>query len=272
MKLGPSRLRLVAAVVPGVGWDCFSDWLDLKHSGAVHVRQFGYDQITLEVDGLSGSAHNARQIREAILRTTSGSEAARLVLIGYSKGAPDILEALVAYPEIRKRVAAVVSVAGAIGGSPLANGAEQSQLGLLQHWPGARCRPGDGGAVESLRPGTRQAWLAQHPLPPGVPYYSLVTFPQPERISSVLKSSYKKLSQVDARNDSQVLFYDQVIPGSALIGYLNADHWALVVPIARAHPWLGSTFVNHNDFPREALLEAVLRMVEEDLAAAGRSS
>jgi hypothetical protein len=105
-----------------------------------------------------------------------------------------------------------------------------------------------------------------------LPYYSLVTFPQPERISSVLKSSYKKLSRVDARNDSQVLFYDQVIPGSALIGYLNADHWALVVPIARAHPWLGSTFVNHNDFPREALLEAVLRMVEEDLAAAGRSS
>ncbi len=267
VKLGPSRLRLVAAVVPGVGWDCFSDWLDLKHSGAMHVRPFGYDQITLTVDGLSSSANNARQIRDAILRTTIGSAEARLVLIGYSKGAPDILEALVSYPEIRKRVAAVVSVAGAVGGSPLANDAEQSQLALLQHWPGSHCSPGDGGAVASLRPGIRQAWLAQHPLPPGVPYYSLATFPQPERISSVLKSSYKKLSRVDARNDSQVLFYDQVIPGSALLGYLNADHWALAVPIARSHPALGSTLVDHNDFPREALLEAVLRMVEEDLAA-----
>ncbi len=267
VRLGPSRLRLVAAVVPGVGWDCFSDWLDLKHSGAMHVRPFGYDQITLTVDGLSSSANNARQIRDAILRTTIGSAEGRLVLIGYSKGAPDILEALVSYPEIRKRVAAVVSVAGAIGGSPLANDAEQSQLALLQHWPGARCLPGDGGAVASLRPGIRKTWLAQHPLPPGVPYYSLVTFPQPERISSVLKSSYRKLSRVDARNDSQVLFYDQVIPGSALLGYLNADHWALAVPIARSHPLLGSTLVNHNDFPREALLEAVLRMVEEDLAA-----
>lgn len=49
--------------------------------------------------------------------------------------------------------------------------------------------------------------------------------------------------------------------------YLNADHWALAVPMARSHPALGSTLVNHNDFPREALLEAVLRMVEEDLAA-----
>ena len=60
--------------------------------------------------------------------------------------------------------------------------------------------------------------------------------------------------------------------GSALLGYLNADHWALAVPIARAHRWLGSTLIDQNDFPREALLEAVLRMVEEDQAAAGRPS
>jgi hypothetical protein len=272
VALGPSRRRLIAAVVPGVGWDCFSGWLDPKHSAAAHVRQFGYDQITLKVDGLSSSANNARQIRDSIMQAAFKGDEPRLVLIGYSKGAPDILEALVSHPEIQGRIAAVASVAGAIGGSPLANDADQSQLALLQHWPGARCRPGDGGAVESLRPETRKAWLAQHTLPRGMPYYSLVTFPQPERISAVLKPSYKKLSRVDARNDSQVLFYDQLIPGSTLIGYLNADHWALAVPVARSHPVLGSTFVNHNNFPREALLEAVLRMVEEDLAAHGKRS
>jgi hypothetical protein len=71
---------------------------------------------------------------------------------------------------------------------------------------------------------------------------------------------------VDARNDSQVLFYDQVIPGSALIAYINADHWALSVPVARTHPTIGSIFVDQNDYPREVLLEAVLRFVEEELA------
>jgi len=76
---------------------------------------------------------------------------------------------------------------------------------------------------------------------------------------------------VDARNDSQVLFYDQVIPGSVLVGYVNADHWALTLPIARSHAALGATFVDHNDFPREALLEAVLRFVEEDLAVGGQA-
>ena len=193
----------------------------------------------------------------------------RLVLVGYSKGAPDILEAVVAYPEIRARVAAVVSAAGAIGGSALANDAEQYQADLLRYFPGSTCKSGDGGAVESLRPATRKAWLAQHPLPRELRYYSLVTLPQPERISSILTSSYDKLARIDGRNDSQVIFYDQVVPGSALVGYVNADHWALAVPIARTHTTLGALFVTRNDYPREALMEALLRFVEEDLASAG---
>ena len=70
------------------------------------------------------------------------------------------LEALVAFPELRSRVAAVVTAAGAVGGSALANEAEQYQANLLRHFPKATCGAGDGGAVESLRPGTRKAWLA----------------------------------------------------------------------------------------------------------------
>src|SRR5262249_24265005 len=108
VELGPSRRRLIAAFVPGVGWDCFSDWLELQGSVAAHVRQFGYDQITLKVDSLSGSANNARQIRDAIMQMELEGTAPRLVLIGYSKGAPDILEAVVSYPEIRQRGAPLV--------------------------------------------------------------------------------------------------------------------------------------------------------------------
>jgi pimeloyl-ACP methyl ester carboxylesterase len=197
-----------------------------------------------------------------------GSGAPRIVLIGYSKGAPDVLEAIVRYPEIRGRVAAVISAAGAVGGSPLANDAEQYQADLLQYFPGATCEAGDGGAVESLRPATRKAWLAaNNPLPAGPRYYSLVTYPQPERISKILQSSYDKIARLDGRNDSQMIFYDQVIPGSTLLGFVNADHWALVLPIARTHATVSELFVTQNAYPREALLEAVLRFVEEDLAS-----
>ena len=226
--------------------------------------------VVLKVDGLSSSANNARQIRDAIMAMQAEAGAPRLVLIGYSKGAPDILEAVVAYPEIRPHVAAVVSIAGTIGGSALANDAEQYQADLLRHFPGATCTSGDAGAVNSLRPATRQEWLAKNPLPRELRYYSLVTFPRPDRISAILKSSYDKLSRVDARNDSQMIFYDQVIPGSTLVGYLNADHWALAVPIARTHSTVSSLFVTQNAYPREALLEALLRFVEEDLTALSR--
>jgi hypothetical protein len=160
VELGPSRRRLIAALVPGVGWDCFADWLELQGSVTTHVRQFGYDQITLTVDGLSAPR------RCAVL----------------------------------------------LGGDVSATRA---------HFPGALGR-------------------------------------------------LHKLSRVDARNDSQVLFYNQVIPGSTLVGYLNADHWALAVPVSRSHPWLGSTLLNHNGYPREALLEALLRFVEWDLTTRGR--
>ena len=138
---------------------------------------------------------------------------------------------------------------------------------MFRLFPGATCDAGDGGAIADLRPAVRRAWLAQNPLPAGLLYYSLVTFPQPERISSILGSSYDKLSRIDGRNDSQLIFYDQVMPGAALAGYINADHLAIAMPIARTHSTVSSMFVTQNAYPREALAEAILRLVEEDLAA-----
>ncbi len=268
VNLEASNRNLVYAVVPGVGWDCFEDWLDPVTTGPEHLRTLGYDAVWLDVDGLSSSENNARQIRDAIMAMPRTDK--HLVLVGYSKGAPDILEAVVRYPEIHDRVVAVVSAAGAVGGSPLANDAKQSDLNLLQHFPESTCTAGDGGGLDSLKPATRKAWLAENTLPDDIRYYSLSTFPDPERISSILGSSYRKLGKVDARNDSQVIFYDQFIPGSTLVAYINADHWALAVPIARSHSTIGSLFVDKNDYPREALYESLLRFIEEDLQETGK--
>jgi hypothetical protein len=270
VDLGPSQRHLIGAVVAGIGYECFEQWLEPPGTVTKHVRQFGYDMLQIKVDALSSSAHNARQIRDAIMAMSPATNPARLVLIGYSKGAPDILEALVEYPEIRNRIAAVVSTAGAVGGSALANDAEQYQADLLRYFPGATCSSGDGGAVNSLRPAIRQAWLAQNPLPRELRYYSLVTFPQPDHISSILKSSHDKLASIDVRNDSQLIFYDEIVPGSTLMVYLNTDHWVVAVPIARSHPAIGAFFVTQNAYPREALAEPILRFVEEDLAESGQ--
>lgn len=265
VDLGGSHRHLVAALVAGVGYSCIVRWLDPPATGVAQLRKHNYDFLSLEVDALSGIEINARQIRDAIMARPEESGPPRLVLIGYSKGAPDILEAVVRYPEIQSRVAAVLSAGGAVGGSVLANDAQQWQANLFRYWPGARCDEGDGGAVESLRPEVRQAWLERNPLPTEMPFYSLVTLPTPERVSQIVKPTYKKLGRIDWRNDSQLIYSEQIIPGSMLLGFINADHWALAVPVNRSHPTIASTFADKNDYPREAMLEAALRFIEEDL-------
>ncbi|HEX7072355.1 MAG TPA: hypothetical protein VF190_16190 [Rhodothermales bacterium] len=266
VALAGARSQWLLGIVPGLGWSCFAHWLDLNNSVPRHIEQFGYQAELVPVGALASTADNARDIRDWVLRLPPEQAARKLVLIGYSKGAPDILQALVTYPELVERVSAVVSIAGAIGGSPLANNAEQSRANLLTHIPGAECEEViDRGAVDDLRSVVRQQWLAENSLSESLRYYSIVTYPDPTRISAGLKGSYRKISKVDARNDSQMIFYDQIIPGSSLLAYLNADHWAVAVPIARSHELIGSTFVNKNEYPREALIEALMRYLDEAL-------
>jgi hypothetical protein len=265
-ELGESKAGLTAVVVPGIGYSCIAEWLKPDDSMRDHLRRSGFKFRIIEVDALSGTGTNARQIRDQIMAMPEEPAGARLVLIGYSKGAPDILDAIVSYPEMRSRITAVVSLAGAVGGSPLADDADERAAQLFRHFPGAECDGGDRHAVEALRPDVRKRWLAEHPLPADMRYYSVVTLPDPDRVSGILKPSYRKLRKLDARNDGQVIAADQILPTGKLLAYLNADHWAVALPISRSHPIVGTLLVTDNDYPREALFEAILRFIEDDIA------
>ena len=144
VNLGMANLKLVYAVVPGVGWECIENWMNYQNEFYEHVGQFAYDSHIFKVDGLSGTENNARQIRDAILQHADEIELRSLVLVGYSKGAPDILTAIVGYPELAARVDAVVSLAGAVGGSPLSVDATQAQANMLTMVPGSQCEEEDG--------------------------------------------------------------------------------------------------------------------------------
>ena len=155
-------------------------------------------------------------------------------------------------------IAAVVSVAGAVGGSPMAEKTGQSTLELLRHWPRAECGKGDRGAMESLRPAVREAWLEANPLPDELPYYSLLTCPEPDRISKVLKSSYKKLAKIDARNDGQIIYRDALIPNSTLLALARVDHLAVALPIDSDDGLLVNQAFSRNEYPRSELFKALL--------------
>jgi len=147
VQMGESHRKSLALIVPGVGWECIETWLKLDDSVSSLMESFGFQTELVKVDGLSGVDNNARQIRDFIADLPAEFNDYKVLLIGYSKGAPDILEAIVQYPELKDRVVAVISAAGAIGGSPLANAADQKDLNIIRRFPGADCSKGDGGAV-----------------------------------------------------------------------------------------------------------------------------
>jgi hypothetical protein len=268
VPIAPSGSGLRALMVPGLGYSCVKAWLDHDNSAPRHIARMGFEAELVEVAGIASSESNARLIAETIENMAPDVREQPLVLIGYSKGAPDILEFLVRYPDLALHIAAVVSYAGAIRGSPLAEDAADWQLKMLTHVPGAECETDDTTALQSLLPERRIRWLEENELPGHIRYYSIVSFPDPDRISRGLRFSYRKLSELhDARNDSQLIFRDQLIPGSTVLAFFNADHWAMSVPVARQHRFAEFLFVDENDFPREIAFEAVMRYIEEDLGA-----
>ena len=271
VSLGVSSAGLMGKMVPGLAYSCIKPWLHHDNSAPNHVATLGYETGFIQVEGIASSETNATLIADYIASLGPEHTERPLILFGYSKGVPDIFAFLAAYPELTAQVAAVVSYAGAVWGSPLADTANEKQLRWLTYIPGAECEKQDSKALETLSPANRKAWFADNTLPEHIRYYSVVAFPDPENISNGLQRFHRKLGELkDGRNDSQVVFYDQVIPGSTILGFFNADHWAMSVPIARQHEITQAVFADQNDFPREIALEAILRYIEEDLEKAGK--
>ena len=221
-------LRIV--IVPGLLNECVSNLVNVFEISSDPLRRKGYRVDTVNVGGRWGSGRNARQIAD-YLRRSPLRDGERLLLIGHSKGTVDILRFLVDFPEMAEGVTAVASVAGAVNGSPLADW----PAARLKFWsslvPEGWCDPGDEGAVDSLRRSARLEWLSENALPESVQYFSLVAFTQREQVAWPLVSGYDLLSYIDPRNDGQLLFFDQVIPGATLLGYANADHWSVALPV-----------------------------------------
>ncbi len=187
-------------------------------------------------------------------------------MFAYSKGLPDVLDLLVRHPPARQRIAAVVSYAGAVNGSPLADELRGMYDAFVTRLPAGGCAAGNGAELDALRPSVRRAWWAAHHAElraARVPFFSLVGAPQPERVSPLLRPSHRRLAERDPNNDSQLLADDAVVPGSALLGYVNADHWAMAMPLVKQLPALAALF--RDDVPRGALVGAAIEVVDAAL-------
>jgi hypothetical protein len=250
----PSKYRLM--FVPGFLASCFRG----VHSFADVVseaRAAGYAADVLGVGGRNDIATNAKLVAEQIERI-SANDTRRIILIGHSKGADEVLAVLAARPDIASRVDAVLTVSGALDGSPLADDLYGLYGMTVASMPFEGCDRGQGDPVGDLKPATREAWWAANGSAIRTPVYSLVTLPGPGRLSPSLVGPYLRLASYTPDNDGMLRAQDQVVPSSHLLGVVNADHLSVAIP----HPGLFYILVwSPVPFPRPQVYMAALDVI-----------
>lgn len=259
---GPLIHRWRILLVTGFGAQCFAHRVRAFEDAEERLGALGAELVHVPVTAFGSVMQNAAIVRDAI---TAERGNARLLLLGYSKGAADAMAAIVHFDEAARRVSAFAAIGGAVNGSPLAEVVPDWLEELIALMPGTDCDMGDRQALEDLAPRHRLKAVEAASAGLPVPTFSLVAFANEPEISEILKPFWARLAAADPRNDGQMLWYDQILPQSTLLGYLRGDHLAVAVPVAEKLPWLAKDRVDRNDFPRAALLEAVLRYLDEAL-------
>jgi pimeloyl-ACP methyl ester carboxylesterase len=241
-------------IVPGLFAECLAAVLRPFADVEPVLRARGYDVAYLDVPGRGTAETNARYLAAKVAEDPDDRRP--ILFIAYSKGLVDVLEFLVRYPELANRVGAVISLAGASVGSPLADAFQYAYRDLLAGLPISACAGSEGDEILDLRRDLRQQWWSRNASSIMVPIFSLVTTPREDRVSAVLQLPYTKLASIDPRNDGQLLWFDQLVPGGYLLGYVNADHWAVALALSDSLPAL--SFLFNDDVPRPALVEAAI--------------
>ena len=217
----------------------------------------GYDIIVAWVSGRSGCDHNAQLLRQRVLEAANRTGKA-VDLIGYSKGCADSLHMLANYSDTHEAVKSLTSYAGIVAGTELASGVSPWVETLLRYLPIPGESMGDGRAIADLKSEFRTRWLSENTLPAHIRLCSVAAAPSPQMVSKVLRSSYRLLAQTDPANDSQVIYDDTFLPESEILAVVNADHWAIALPIAEKHQYLSKLLIDKNLFPRDVLLQAII--------------
>lgn len=257
----PQRLEVL--LVTGAFSECVGEASRPFTVGAASLRAAGASVRTIVVSGRSGTGHNARQIAETLAASPTDDDR-WVILVGYSKGALDILRFLVDFPGLAAHVDAVIGVATPVFGTPLADLAAPTYAALAAKMPHSKCPPGDGEVLANLTPAAATQWLTANTLPAGVRYYSLAAFTTREHVGRALVPFWKHLGGTRVRNDGQVVATDAVIPGSTLLGYANADHWGIAQTIETEHPVLVAR-PDPSLFPLEQLFVSMMTYVANDL-------
>lgn len=257
----PTKYRVL--IVPGILSSCASN-APAFDQGQKYLREkYG---MTVDLLGVPNNSceDNARMIA-GYLREQQKTDPRKFIVLGYSKGAPDLQVALAEEDGVAQAVAAFITVAGASGGSPIADTLPAQVNGWIARYQNmGKCEGDLATGFKSLKSEVRQAFLSSYP-DPVVPTYSLVAVSDKTNTSKALLQAQTLLSVFDLVNDGQLTKWDAIVPGARYLGAARADHLAVALPFDKMAGGELQKFMDHARYPRAALLESLVRFVVSDL-------
>ncbi|MEQ1653765.1 MAG: hypothetical protein ABL897_14875 [Hyphomicrobium sp.] len=211
-----------------------------------------------------------------------------VMIVAYSKGAPDFFTALIKHPELKSRVKCVFTWAGAIGGSQVADDVaskfkasrwNKHALDLSLKLKGfAHTVMSDGaaarhrieefdtvGAVRDLTTPVRQEFLRRNADALDALSIPMFTLRGVTRLSEVplsQRSGCRLLSGIEPQHDMQVAgtCSKLPLPMATELAVLHGHHWDLAYPAFRKRKWLNNTY---HPFPKTAAVTAMVQLAAE---------
>lgn len=211
-----------------------------------------------------------------------------VMIVAYSKGAPDVLTALIKHPELKPRVKCVFTWAGAIGGSQVADDVaskfkasrwNKHALDLSLKLKGfAHTVMSDGAAaghridefdtaaaVRDLTTPVRQEFLRRNADALDALSIPMFTLRGVTRLSEVplsQRNGCRLLSSIEPQHDMQVAGSCSKLPLSMAteLAVLHGHHWDLAYPAFRKRKWLNNTY---HPFPKTAAVTAMVQLAAE---------
>jgi hypothetical protein len=259
-------------VVAGIFSACLPrDKISIFKQGIEQLKKEGATIDEVPVSATGGTEEHAKAIADFVQKHQDPQRP--FIAIGYSQGAADLLQAYVSHQVVRDSVKAVVTVAGAVGGSRLPDALPSSLTDLLSGLSLnlAECQIKGLKGLDALRRKDRYDFLFDHrtqlPRAYSVAAVSIEggTADGVGGTSQILRTPWKTLTAYSIDEDSQVIRDDAVVPGGAFLATARADHWAVTLPFREAHDPVYDKLVSENHYPRTPLLEALVRYVTKDL-------
>lgn len=212
-----------------------------------------------------------------------------VMLLGYSKGGPDILTTLAAHPELADRIrcaffwscpllgtaAADDAVSRFKSTTLIASNADAISKSLKGFVP-RRLKSGEGAfrradefdtraCTRDLCTGVREPFMSDHAKlldSLNLPMFTVRAATQHNEVPLIQRQGYKALSRHDAQNDMQVACSRAQLPLAMAtdLGVVRGHHWDIAYPAFVKRKWFNNMY---HGFPKTAAIIAIVQLTAE---------